>query len=378
MSAAVRLDEELDVRVERVTVLARQYADQLATFDRLPTELVEASLDAGLYRLCLSDELGGLGVPLPDTLAAIAKLSYEDGSLGRCTVVANAGASLLAGVEETEARRIAADPERLCIAGGFPPMGRGRLAGDSYVVSGRWSFASGCTAATWLLAGMMAESADGRDPRPLVTFFPVDQATIVPNWDVIGLRASGSHDVTAEEVVVPTARTTSLFSGPRWASDPIAAVPFFGTAPLLAAVPLGCAERALDEIASLAASKARFGQPLPMAHDPAFQLEHASVRARLNAARHYLLDRTEEIWRTATAGAVSPAALSDAFLAVAEASEAALAAAQFAHRAAGTSSIGSGHVLTRCLHDAMVATRHAVFHNTLRQSGRTLLGLPPA
>jgi alkylation response protein AidB-like acyl-CoA dehydrogenase len=369
--------QHLDTSVGQLTRLVREHAEQLATGDRLPAELVAAAQAGGLYRLCLSTELGGLGTPLPDTLAAVIALSHADGSVGWCTVVANAAAALLNGVEQAQARTVAADPERLLIAGGFPPSGVGRQVGDTYQVSGHWRFASGCASANWILAGMMAESADGAPPRHLVTFFPADAATIVPNWDVIGLRATGSHDITAHDVVVPAGRTTPLFGGPRWAADPVAAIPFFGFAPLLAAVPLGCAERALDELVALAEGKIRHGQQQTLAQDPVFQVEHARVRARLNAARGYLADSAEAIWRTATQGTVTPQAITGTQLAVNETVEAALAAVHFAHRAAGTSSIGSQHILTRCLNDATVATRHAMFHNSLRQSGRTLLGLPP-
>lgn len=346
-----------------VIALARQNSP---SGDWLPAELVEASRTAGLYRLCLSTELGGTGTSLPDTLSAITTLAYEDGSLGWCTAVANAGAGLLAGVEEAEARKIAADPDGLLIAGGYAPIGRCVRNGDSYEVTGQWSFASGCTAATWILAGVMVDS------RPLVTFLPVEEATIVPNWDVIGLKATGSHDIAVDRAIVPVGRTTSVFGGPRWATDPIARIPFFGTASLLATVPLGCAERALDELVSLASNKESF------ANDAVFQVGFATATARLTAARSLLFQRAEDIWQEATTGPVSPPAVGAALLAVSAVAEASLAAVEFAHRAVGTAAIRDGHVLTRCLLDTMAATRHVMFHQAHRQSGRALLGLPAA
>jgi indole-3-acetate monooxygenase len=365
--------------IEQVLEVIRSHADELATADRLPAAVVRASLGAGLYRLGLAAELGGPRVPLPDSVSIIEKLSYADGSVGWCTAVANISATLLAGIDEAQAHQIAAEPERLCIAGGFPPIGRGQQVGDSYRVTGHWSFASGCTAATWLLGGFLATPADPADaPKPLVAFLPADQARIVPNWEVSGLRATGSHDVLVDAARVPLGRTTPLVGGPRWSSDPLAAVPFFALGPLLGAVPLGIAARALDELLELARTKVPFGQAQPLIHDQRFQDRFSTARVRLSAARSYLLEHAAEVWRSAVGGTVTPAAQAGATLALGAAAESAVAAARFAHEAAGTASIRTGSVLARCLNDATVATRHVAFSPFARQNaGRLLLGLAP-
>jgi len=108
--------DDVQARAEQVIEVVREQADTLAGSDQLPTEIVEASLAAGLYRLLLPAELGGLSVALPDAASVIERLSYADGSVGWCTAVANASGSLLAGIDEAHARVIAADPELLCVA----------------------------------------------------------------------------------------------------------------------------------------------------------------------------------------------------------------------------------------------------------------------
>ena len=376
---SVQLEPDVRAGAGRVAELARTMADELAVCDQLPTAIVQASLDAGLYRLCLPAELGGLSVPLPETVSILEQLAHADGSVGWCTVVANAGVSLLAGVDEEQAGIVAADPARLVIAGGFPPTGRVTRTGDTYELTGRWSFASGCSAATWFLGGMMVGPTDDTPtPTPRVAFFPAEHVEIIRNWDVTGLRATGSHDVAVANVGVPVARTTSLFGGPRWSSDPIAAVPFFGLGSLLAAVPLGIAQRAIDELGTLAAERVPMGQAQPLAHDPAFQDQLGSVLARLHAARAFLYQQTNETWQTALAGTVTPAAQAGNALAVGEVVEAALEAVQFAHRAGGTATIRNSNVLARCLNDVMVASRHAGFRPTgRRNAARVVLGLPP-
>ena len=359
-----------------VADLARSNADLLATSDHLPTEIVAASRAAGLYRLCLASELGGLRVPLPTTVEIIENLASANGSLAWCVTVANVSASMLASIDVEHAHVIAAEPDQLVIAGGFPPTGQGRRTSEGYELSGRWTFASGCMAATWLIGGMMAEQQDGT-PKPLIGYFPAGQARIVRNWDVIGLRATGSHDVVADNVVIPVGRTTPIVGGPRWSNDPIAAIPFFGLSPLLAAVPLGIARHAMTELVQIAGTKTSMGQREPLINDPGFQGGYASTLGRLRAARGYVLDQAHELWRCAQDDAITPDVRAEAALAVGEAAEAALAATRFAHEAVGTTSIRMTSTLTRCLHDVLVATRHVAFGQTPRQAaGRISLGLP--
>lgn len=375
---APQIDDSTLAAATDIADIARALADQPIDRDELPEEVVRASRAAGLYRLCLPSELGGKSLPLPLIVSIIERLSAADGSTGWCTAVANAGASLLAGVDEEEARAIAADPENLLIAGGFPPIGQARRLGDSYELSGRWPFASGCAAADWYLGGVLVEPVDGGAPAARVAFFPAHQARIIRNWDVIGLRATGSHDVSVEKITVPVRRTTTLFGAPRWSGDPIAAIPFFSLGAMLAAVPLGIAERALEELGLLAATKVPFGQRQPLAHEPIFQDRTGAMLARLGAARAYLFERTEDLWQSAITDAVTPEVQVEMSLAVGEVVETALEIVNFAHRSGGTASVRNPHVLTRCLNDVFTASRHAVFRPTARRNAaRAFLGLSP-
>src|SRR5918911_1287277 len=142
-----------------VAALARLLAAEFES--SLPADVVDALLAAGMYRLCLPRELGGLGAGLGAVVEAVETLAKADGSVGWCVGVANASASLLGALDPCAAEVVASDPERLCIAGGFAPAGRAIPVGEMLEVSGRWSFASGCTAATWMLGGAFVLDDDG-------------------------------------------------------------------------------------------------------------------------------------------------------------------------------------------------------------------------
>lgn len=374
---AVSSDVAVVAGAVEVAALARARAPEFGS--SLPTDVVHALLSAGMYRLCLPRELGGVGARLGAVVEAVETLAKADGSVGWCVGVANASASLLGALDRAAAEVIATDPERLCIAGAFAATGRAIPVGEMIEVSGRWSFASGCTAATWILGGAFVIDHDGAQRgEPIIAFFPAAEVTIVPNWDVVGLRATGSHDVLAEAIAVPSTRTCTL-AGARWSSDPVARIPFFTLgAALTSATVLGIAERALDEIGELAPTKVHFARKTALAEAEPFQQELADVTGAVRAARSYLFEVAEAVERDASQGPVSTALQAEAFMVAAVARDAAMRSVTFAHEAAGTTAIRRSSPLNRCLEDVVVATRHIGFSRTPAGAvGRFILGQGP-
>ena len=83
---------------------------------------------------------------------------------------------------------------------------------------------------------------------PRLVFAPRSAVTIHPTWDVAGLRATASHDTSLTDFPVDRRHTTSFADAP-WADGPLWRLPLFiALAPPLAAVALGVARGAIDEI----------------------------------------------------------------------------------------------------------------------------------
>ena len=92
-------------------------------------------------------------------------------------------------------------------AGGiFPPQKAVPVEGG-IEVSGRWGWMSGCTGATLIGVGIKIEGGCGDDGLPRMAVMPREKVRIVRNWDVNGLKGTGSYEVVVEKVVVPESWT---------------------------------------------------------------------------------------------------------------------------------------------------------------------------
>src|SRR6516225_6731808 len=103
-------------------------------------------------------------------------------------------------------------PRRGILAWGpeLPGAGRGVVVAGGIRVTGRWGFATGSRHATWLGAHVPLFDPDGtrrldQNGRPAVrtVLFPKASARIIDNWQVIGLRGTGSDSYAVEDLHVP-------------------------------------------------------------------------------------------------------------------------------------------------------------------------------
>src|SRR5260370_239751 len=85
-----------------------------------------------------------------------------------------------------------------------------RVAGG-YRLSGTWSFASGGRHTRWLGAHSAVQNPDGTPhmrygrPDDRSFLFLRDQATIIDDWHVLGLRGTGSDSYSVKDLFVPDA-----------------------------------------------------------------------------------------------------------------------------------------------------------------------------
>lgn len=174
--------------------------------------------ELGIPGMGLAKSYGGLGLGAEAHLRIVEEIAYADPSiavaLNMHLLVADVLATIPMFARGTAVLEDIAKNGALLCAPGSIPSGEldNRKAGyemvedgDTLVVNGRSGFASGSDAAKYVFMGGRIDRGEGNEPD-LVLCMPEKTTpglTVHNNWDAMGLRGTASHDISAENMVVP-------------------------------------------------------------------------------------------------------------------------------------------------------------------------------
>ncbi len=349
----------------------------------LAPDLVARARAGGLFGLVTPRALGGLELDPAEAITALEELCRADGSAGWSILIGNSSA-FCAWLDPLVATDLLGDAFDGPVASVFAPTGRLQPSDDALCLDGRWSFASGSVHAEWFINGAFV--MDGPGPRLLadrgpdwrLAVLPAGDVRVVPNWEVAGLRGTGSHDVIVDGLRVAEEHTISPFFEPARHDGPLWRFPFFTLAgTLLVSFPLGVARRALDEFATAAATKTRPGSFTSIAEADDIQLALAHAEGGVQSARAMVFDVLGEMWETACSGDVPDVDQRARFmLATGQAMRAAIAAVDTCFNLVGGSAIRDDQPLQRCFRDLHVGAQHAYFSNaSAKRFAKARLGI---
>jgi alkylation response protein AidB-like acyl-CoA dehydrogenase len=348
-----------------------ELADQGERERRLPAELVAAFKDAGLFSMCVPEALGGGEVPVLELVEAVETIARADAAAGWCLMIQATSGTLGAYLDEATAAEVFGGDQAI-LGGVYAPMGRAVAAEGGYRVSGRWPFASGSSHCTWLVGGAMVE-----DGPPRMMLFPAAEVEILDTWHVSGLAGTGSNDIQVDDVFVPAARTVSLIGDKPRLDRPLYKFPVFGLLALgIAAVALGTARGAVDDLLQLAGAKTPTGSRRRLAERPHTQAQLAMAEAGLASARQFVRYAVGGSWEAAQGGDLNLGQRARLRLAATHATTVAAHVVDVMYTLGGGSSIYLKSPLQRRFRDVHAATQHMmVGQPTYELAGRVLLGL---
>jgi alkylation response protein AidB-like acyl-CoA dehydrogenase len=363
MSRATTLVDPVSA-VRSLTEVIRAECQDADTTRRVPTSVVRAFQDVGVFRLMAPAEIGG-GETEPVTfLDVVEEASYADGSVGWCVMIGGCYSTFGGMLPLEGARAIYGDPDTIS-AGAFRPDGVAVEVDGGYRVTGRWPLASGSSHANWYVAGCVilrdGEPVSGPTGAPLVreVFLPAAGTEIIETWESTGLRGTASHDYAVSDVFVPESHTV-WFQEPPVSDRPLYRMPpvaMFAT--FIAAVPLGIARHAIDEFVSLSDTKTPLLSTNVLADKPVAQDRLGRAHALVTAGRRYVTETLNDLWVRVQAGqSPTMADRGPLWLAATHAAHSALEAIGLLYTAAGASSVYASSPLDRCLRDARTAVQH--------------------
>ena len=213
---------------------------------------------------------------------------------------------------------------------------------------------------------------------------PRNQVVVHDNWQVAGLRASGSSDYSIEDQFVPEDMSFSLVDLILGNAVTGGAAVRLGRPSIVTSfhigIPLGIARRALDEISKQAVEKGRGLPPLSLATQPHVQFAPGKAEIELAAARAYGLRVMSDLYREAQTGHVPPPARqAEVRAAGTYITEVAQRVTTTAFQAAGGTALFDSNPLQRCFRDIAAAGQHfMVSQSVYRAVGMFKLNQPDA
>jgi alkylation response protein AidB-like acyl-CoA dehydrogenase len=376
-------------RARRLAPMLTEAADEIEEQRQLPDRIVDALIEGGFFRLLLPRSLGGAELHPLTYVQVLEEIGAAEPSTA-WSLGQNSGCSMSAPYLDPAMAREIFGPPRGILAWGpdLPGAGRGVAVEGGIRVTGRWGFATGSRHATWLGAHVPVFEPDGTPrlnpngrPHVRTVLFPKSSAEIIDNWQVIGLRGTGSDSYRVEDLLVPQEYTFSRDNPAerreqgllyRFTSGMIYAMGFSN-------VSLGIARGTLDAFIELARDKIPRGARKTLRENNVIQAEVAKCEARLRSSRAFIHTTLKEMWAEAEKnGDFAPEQHAQLRLAATWAINQARDVVVAIYNAAGSNAIFNENPFERRLRDIHAGTQQGqgrpVHFETV---GQILLGLPP-
>ncbi len=382
MTVAETYAKRPDVCEADVLRIADSRAVENEQLRRLHPEVVDVLVRSGILRRFVTQEVGGEGAMVTDVLGTIERTSKADGATGWCVMIANTTALISHRLPAQWASTIYGDPAA-CTGGFGMPAGTARVVDGGLEVSGRWAWGSGTDHCTWIGGGVRVvddngEPATTRDgcSAPFV-FFDLHDVELLDTWHVAGLKGTASTDYSVDKAFVPEGRWVQFMGTTPRLEGPLARFPFFGGLAVgVAAVTIGLAERAIDELVLLGEKKSA-GSRRGLAERAPVQADLALARANVAQARSYLYQTTDRVWEDGSHGRdVTGEVRAELRLAATSAALRCVEAVTLCYHAAGGAAVYETNPLQRVFRDAHVAQSHGMIApRTMEPLGRMAFGL---
>ncbi len=252
---------EMIARAETLRPMLREQQAATEAAGRMLDETNAALVANGFYRTIQPRRFGGYEFGLRDFIRIMAEVSRGCPSSGWVLALTAGHPHMLSHFGEQAQVEVYGSDGDVRVPGRPVPGGTATPCDGGYLVTGAWDYASGCHHATHFIGTAVVAGTD--PPHLLHVLLDRAEFSIVDNWNVIGLRGTGSKQVLSESVLVAAHRTitaagTSDDAAPGWQThgNPLYAGGFFTFLFFeLGAVALGIARGAVDVYEEILRSK---------------------------------------------------------------------------------------------------------------------------
>ena len=364
---------------EDLLTLIAERRDNFQINKKIDRDVSDMMKAVGIYRILVAKRFGGDEMTLSDFLRKVERIAAVDGSAGWVASFGVAAIYLSALPLATLDELYANGPDIAFAGGNLPSQQAFRTEGGGLRINGRWSWGSGCSGADVIGLGIEIHDPE-KGVLPLMGLVPRSKVVIEENWNVSGMRGTGSFDVRVDNQVIPESWTFAR-GAPSSLDEPLYRYPVMAVSAMaLSVVNLGIARGAIDELVGMATGRTSLTGGVSFANRPSVQIEVAKAEALLRSARAYFFETCDEGYARCVAGdSFDDHDLAMLRLAGTNAAHSAFEVVRRIYTIAGTTGIYQGTRINQAMLDAMVIPQHAFIGDTTWQVyGASILGVPPS
>lgn len=302
-------ESELIERARNLVPKLKARAAQAERDFKVPVETIAEMQELGLFRALQPKAFGGYEIDLRAFFEI--QMTLAEGCMSTAWIYGVIGVHpwQLARYPIEAQRDVWGQDSGTLISSTYMPVAKVTPVEGGYRISGHWGFSSGSEHCAWCLLGGILPP-EGDMPAEHGTFLlPKSDYRIEHNWDVLGLRGTGSHDIVVEDVFVPAHRvqrtnnwTIEATPGRLINTNPIYAIPFaqvFARAVSTSAI--GALQGAINEYCANAAQHiGKHGAKT--AEDPMAQIAVADALNTVDSLKLVLMRNYTQLMKLAEAG----------------------------------------------------------------------------
>jgi 3-hydroxy-9,10-secoandrosta-1,3,5(10)-triene-9,17-dione monooxygenase len=285
---AENVGHEVLAGVRELLPTLRERAQETEDARAVPADSIKALEETGFFRLLQPAAFGGYEADPVTFYTAVRLIASACGSTGWVSSVLGVHPWHLGLFTPQAQQEVWGSDQSARMSSSYAPTGKAVKTDGGHIVSGRWSFSSGCDHATWVLLGQLVTDQENRPVDYRTFLLPRSDYAIEDVWDTVGLRGTGSNDIVVSDVFVPEHRSLSFIDvtklvvpGQELNHGPLFRLPYGSVFPYGITTPLiGMATGAYEAHVAYTRGRVR----VAYAGQKAAQDPHAQVRVAEAAA----------------------------------------------------------------------------------------------
>ncbi|WP_300600551.1 acyl-CoA dehydrogenase family protein, partial [uncultured Nocardioides sp.] len=188
----------------------RERAEETEALRVVPEASIKELEETGFFKLLQPKRFDGHEADPVTFYTAVRDIASACGSTGWVSSVVGVHPWQVALFADEAQQAVWGEDTNVRLSSSYAPTGKATVTDGGYMLSGKWSFSSGCDHCSWVLLGGLVFTEEGQIVDFKTFMVPREKYTIVDVWNMVGLAGTGSNDIVVEDVFIPEAFTLSM------------------------------------------------------------------------------------------------------------------------------------------------------------------------